>query len=778
MTGIDMDADALERFLGVLFQGVEWEPGQSIALRGLAEKNSTAPGPDFREQAWVCMDGLDDAGMAAGVEGHARRWNENHRGAFVIPAVMKASSLELRRQTEGDVAAFTSIVLDLDNPDTAEDSLFRIEGAIGPASIILESSPGKLHAYWVLTEPQTDTERVAKVRHVLALKSGGDPSFQRIPQVIRIPGTLNGKNDGAFQTVLRRCEPGARHDFDNIEGWVDQLYPLPWSKVAEPGGMDLLMAAKKRTAGSLLTETVAEGGQGSVTRWEAAGKVFGHYVHAARSGEVTLEEARDLAKGWMLAHMDPPWTDERFDRDWIGVVNRDTKNHGAIVDRPALFGPGEITGPAHAAPVPIPDEGDLGLRAWALRRWVVGERPVRRWLVRGLIRAGATHVLASEGGVGKTFALLDLCMKIAAGVEGEDWLGQPLVGEHTGGTAVLLTAEDDMEELHIRLHDMDPQGKRFDLGDRVIVLPMVQAGGVFQLVEIGAAGVARPSARWAQAMAALAAIPDLQFVAIDTMAATLHGEDNASIIIQQYVTALNMLRGQGAHMERVATLITHHVRKQSARDQPVQSAEEMRTAIRGSNALMGAARMALGIWQPPDWKDRLKRMGLPERKNSLFRLAVVKGNNPEAMDGERTLIRAPHGGLMDATARDKPLSASEITRAWFRKTVERGVEVGKPWTIDGQFTGIAQSGQLANLPPALRELSEGQRRDVLKEMVKTGGLQRTTKGGELDLFGGPLAADSAAFVRNVGGALTLHWDGWTFDVASQMVVGPNGTSMG
>ena len=770
------DQSDTRAFLECLFQGVEWEPGQSLALRGLAEKNSSAPNPDFRDQQWVAPAGSDlDEDFFGAVEAHIARWNAHGRGAFVIPAVMKPESIANKRQTESDVLAFTSIVVDLDNPDTAEDSLVRLEGAIGPASIVSSSSPGKLHAYWVLSEPCEDVARIARLRHVMALKSGGDPSFMRVPQVIRLAGSLNGKNDSQFQTVLVKCDPLARHDLDSLEEWIEALYPMPWSRVAsEVGGMDLLRAASKRTAASLLTETVSEGGTGTATRWDAAGKVFGHYVHTARTGEVTIDEARELARGWMLAHMDPPWTDDRFARDWAGVVALDVRKHGPIVVRTPVFGTGELKAPGVGA---CAGAEDLGIRAWATHRWVPAHaRPVRKWLVKGLIRTGATHVLASEGGVGKTFALLDLCMKIAAGDAGSDWLGQPVDPAHTRKTAVLLTAEDDQEELQIRLFDMDPHGRRFRLDDRVIVLPLVQAGGVFQLVEIGPGGVARATAQWARTMEALATIEDLGFVGIDTMAATLHGEENSSIVIQQYITALNLLRSSAPHMADVATLITHHVRKQSARDAPIQSAGDMRQAIRGSNALMGAARMAIGIWQPPDWADRLARMELPKVPGSLFRMAVVKGNNPEAMEGERTLVRAAHGGLMDATARDKPLDGDAITRAWVRKAVERAVEAGKPYSREGRINGITTPERRDTLPPVVKKLGRDPLAALVRSMVESGALV-VCDGAGLDLPGGQMATDLATYQTVTGGAFVLEWDGWVFDKACQMVVGPNGNPM-
>jgi CheY-like chemotaxis protein len=146
---------------------------------------------------------------------------------------MKAGAHEIGRmgrQTEGDVHSFTSVCLDLDNPDTAEDSLVKLEYALGPAGIIVESSAtGKLHAYWLLDEPAEDVQRVARMRHLLALKSGGDPSFQRVPQVIRLPGTMHGK-DGVLTPVrLRHANTLCRHMLSGLEERIEAMHPLPWA---------------------------------------------------------------------------------------------------------------------------------------------------------------------------------------------------------------------------------------------------------------------------------------------------------------------------------------------------------------------------------------------------------------------------------------------------------------------------------------------------------------------------------------------------------------------
>jgi hypothetical protein len=54
----------------------------------------------------------------------------------------------------------------------------------------------KLHLYWRLTEAArgTDIETVRVLRAEIARKAGGDPSFAKMHQPIRVAGSIHGKN--------------------------------------------------------------------------------------------------------------------------------------------------------------------------------------------------------------------------------------------------------------------------------------------------------------------------------------------------------------------------------------------------------------------------------------------------------------------------------------------------------------------------------------------------------------------------------------------------------
>src|SRR3546814_14927079 len=75
-----------------------------------------------------------------------------------------------------------------------------------------DSGHPKLHVYFALTEPTAETARVGRLRHVLAGKCGGDPAFQRITQIIRVPGTVHAKGGIARTVPIAQPYRKPRHD--------------------------------------------------------------------------------------------------------------------------------------------------------------------------------------------------------------------------------------------------------------------------------------------------------------------------------------------------------------------------------------------------------------------------------------------------------------------------------------------------------------------------------------------------------------------------------------
>src|SRR3546814_11045217 len=90
-----------------------------------------------------------------------------------------------------------------------------------------DSGHPKLHVYFALTEPTAETARVGRLRHVLAGKCGGDPAFQRITQIIRVPGTVHAKGGIARTVSIAQHDRKREYDLEDLAERVEELPPMP-----------------------------------------------------------------------------------------------------------------------------------------------------------------------------------------------------------------------------------------------------------------------------------------------------------------------------------------------------------------------------------------------------------------------------------------------------------------------------------------------------------------------------------------------------------------------
>jgi RecA-family ATPase len=101
---------------------------------------------------------------------------------------------------------------------------------------------------------------------------------------------------------------------------------------------------------------------------------------------------------------------------------------------------------ADKKPPPPPDD-TLPLQWLDMSTWDSDPKPERKWAIRDRVPLNQAGLFSGEGGTGKSIIEL---MKNVAHVAGKDWLGslpEP-------GPAFYLGAEDDKDEIHIRLADI------------------------------------------------------------------------------------------------------------------------------------------------------------------------------------------------------------------------------------------------------------------------------------------------------------------------------------
>ena len=758
-----VDEESIRDYLDILYGSVRWKASHFVCVRGIGEKHTPQEGK-HQEDLWA-QPGLyefPDEQLGDMVVRACRTWSQYHVASFIVPAVLK----EARGRSEA-VELFTSVVIDLDSGDTNAKAAWLEQNVGTPTMVVTsggttEAGTPKLHVYYVLEDATEDVRGVVEARHALAMKAGGDLQFGRgtpdnpygrAHQPIRIPGSVHAKSGRATACQLVWAR-GPRYDFDILAESIRRAQPGPWAPSAPgPGvtsGFDFGPTKNNRPdIGDSLLNEVREGGEDK-TRWSEFNRVAGFHIAAARRGDMTLEQAKSDTMGWMLAKMVPPWPEARFEREWHALLQRDVGKKGPV--------PVQAVEPAQ--PMLKTDEG---LREWAVHRWTQSQPGERRFLVEGLILAGKPHLLVAEGGAGKTFSMLDLGLKVATHEDGSDtrWWGQKVL---ESGTVVMLTTEDDADELHIRIAEFDKGGARFRAGDRWIVAPLMNMGGAFTLGERDRhTGNMVPSPRWLQMMDALRDIKarhGLSMVVIDTLNTTLHGEENSATVVNEYVKLIQPVCGElGA-----ALVVTHHIKKQDSQN-PIITVDDMAGAVRGSSALPAAFRAVLGVWHAHDFAKRMKAMDLEPQPKQLWRMGVLKANNPQMVKGVRFLLRQETGLLEDVTERSAAASSSARAelQAWLVTAIRLAAEAGCPYTSGGKNDSSGLYLRRAELPAVVANLGWKAIDAMRQELMASGELVACAAKGSrsrniLDVPEGHFAGSQRGEQVAAGAMRAVEWE--------------------
>ena len=727
------DAAVIERFVTWLFEFADPEGG-IIAMRGLGEKGTDGEGV-FRDNAFEDMDSVNACVR------HALRWCEHGRGCFIVPAIVSHEARLQRNATEQMMKAFTTILVDVDEGDTIE----KLEWAakhIGPPSMLVQSGgrttagKPKYHAYWRLSEPCYEVERLSAVRTSLAQKIGADGAFGRSTQVIRVPGTIHNKNNTPKMVEIAGVT-GRDYHFDDLAEAIEdmpempgvertavQTNVLPFPAIGPDGVMDFSAGAglnmvEESRVPKAMTEFVREGGVDEDSRWARCGVVIGEHIRRVREGLETREQALEHVLAWNEANCIQPLPEAKVRMDFHGLWNVDIKNHGPMPEAPAPV-PIEVQAFQHEVRKRTMIDTADKLLEHAVHRWTNYDPPPRRWFVNGLIHAKKKHMLVSEGGAGKSNLLMDLAIKmvIASPERKQHWMGQPIGEAAYGGTVVLLTGEDGREELDHRWKSLDPTGEaRRECGDRLIAVAFEDAGGAYPFVESDPHTKRdRRSPDYAALLKAMTELHErgqwMSAVIVDTLNTTLHGEENSANIVGEYIRAVTPICGEfGA-----AFILAHHAKKVDS-DAPVKNLDDMKTAVRGSSALINAMRVVIGLWHDHKYAATMKAMGMRPEREKMYCAGVVKSNVP-ADAQTHYMLKDVNGVLQDVTGMVQQALArnqGEEAKAWIAFGIEQLAEQQLYLNKSG---ANAMHEHIHMFHPSLHEMSRNALWKLVDEMLK------------------------------------------------------------
>ncbi len=115
----------------------------------------------------------------------------NNEGAGVFVTINLQA--DPRKRNAKNTCEITALFVDFDGAPLPET--WQLE-----PSMIVESSPGRYHAYWVVSD--IPLEEFTALQIALATLYGGDPVCHDLPRVMRVPGFLHQKNAPFLSTII------------------------------------------------------------------------------------------------------------------------------------------------------------------------------------------------------------------------------------------------------------------------------------------------------------------------------------------------------------------------------------------------------------------------------------------------------------------------------------------------------------------------------------------------------------------------------------------------
>ncbi len=387
-------------------------------------------------------------------------------------------------------------------------------------------------------------------------------------------------------------------------------------------------------------------------------------------------------------------------------------------------------------------------------KYFVGSAPEQKFLIGDTIPLGVPVVFAAAGDSGKGMMTLDLAMKVASGASMQNSFGG-LVAEH--GDAIILTAEDDKDEMHRRISRLDPKRYREHYDHKLRILPLPNLGGVFPVMQ-KIDNSYEMGAEFARVYEQMLTMTRLKLIVIDPLASFVHADVNADPAAG---AAFMGMLAQMATETGATVMVNHHMAKIKD-DKPIKTPEEARNAIRGTSAIVDGVRAAFAVWPVGETvgQQRCKDLNIPYTRNGVFDGAVVKSNGPANRDF-RHFIRNPNTGLLEDRSQD-------IIAVKFSQTVRNRLELvfqfiqerelsGHPVTKGGNTDGLHEMVRIApedDMTAANLRLMNLSEETFKKDVTK---LQNTNRIGQFKITrSGP-----KKFLGVVGG--TLHNNEPTID---------------
>ncbi len=312
-----IDFDAIQTYCEVLFGYLDgYAP-----VRFIGEKGTT--------NSSVIQHFYSPSELAAKICRAAPQAAAKQAAIYVVPcSVSQTTSAKAE-----DIVATSVLVVDIDDGDTdaKREHLVR---HLGPPSMIVasggvtEEGRTKYHLYWRLSEAAggADLAQVLHLRELTARKVGADDSFKAVTQPIRVAGTIHGKY-GKLAPVRLLHHSTVEYHLQDLAAAIEAMPAL----VSDNANFSFQSAkSQSRSAKDLMTSFIREGGKDGETRYAVLSKIIGHWIRMVRLGRATLAEAWLATQQQNAATIQPPWDEDRLQREFEALLRVDIENNGPM----------------------------------------------------------------------------------------------------------------------------------------------------------------------------------------------------------------------------------------------------------------------------------------------------------------------------------------------------------------------------------------------------------------------------------------------------------------
>ena len=376
-----------------------------------------------------------------------------------------------------------------------------------------------------------------------------------------------------------------------------------------------------------------------------------------------------------------------------------------------------IPGLTSSAPAP---RREFNLAARTAARLFVGDPKPVAWLVERIFPLGKVIILASPPGIGKSNVILNLGLQVAMPQTDSllDRTRFALGGRVVPrGHVVIISAEDDEEELHRRLHSMldgEPMPEQL----HIVSLP---DQGHFYVAHGDQRTGVKPTPEWEALKEEILQLGDVALTVVDTLQAVSAGDLNAAEVAQAMMNELTEVANQTG----AAVIVLHHLVKWSTKDKGnLLSAQEAMDTIRGSGAIVGSARAAYCLFPHPKGKDVCGMMGIEYEENKVVYGLVAKANGPARRD-HTIYIRNENGLLVDRTyeARDGMKGNASLLSNELCDAITKAYQDDHPFAVStSSVSGLRR--RRAELPDQFHGLSADALAELAESLVKAGRVQK------------------------------------------------------